>query len=482
MASWLWSDIDLFQERYEKSATALVLTKQLLERKESLTGGEKEFLMLYGRVADAQPEFFTRVWRDPSAYYWVRLTYELLGSVLNEAPLSRLGRAHCAATGLEPSEALPRQLADFKRFVLGMAVVANDDLDFQQPIEVSLPFAIPGTALSLCGEGIVEIAGLRAGCLLVRQAGNEWGLALAGGDQAQGPIVVSQAPIVAWQSCELMMQPHLFNNLPAMIRNDPVVASGHSYQERFAKVIQQGMHLMERYHPRAFAQFAEVMSVAAIKPLHAGGYVNVSYSDLPGACVISATDNAYEIADVLIHEFHHNRLFFIEEKAPFFEDGEDAVSSLRFYSPWRNDLRALMGILHGLYVFIPVREFWGNVARDQSLSTEEKDFARTWVTRNTLELTIGVHQLAHHARFTPFGRDLFAQLQENVQSLHNAMLADGLSYDHPALAARENGTFGPALSQADGHHLSVREAVLQHVRAHAPDDQYNDIRGSVDFG
>lgn len=482
VAPLIWNDVELFDQRHEKSATALVMTKQLVEQESALAGLQADFLEVYGRVADADPDLFTRVWRDPTAYYWVRLTYELLGSILGEQPLARLARAHCSATDLEPQEALRRQLSGFKRFALGIAVLAQEDWEFGQPLEVRLPFAIPGTFLSLDGEGEVDVAGFRGGSLLLRHAGREFRLGLVRGERTPSGVVVCEAPRVDWKDCELMLQPHAFNDLPAMIRNDPVVTSGHAYQQGYVDVVRQGLRLMERYHPRAFTQFAEVMTVVAIKPLDVGGYVNVSYSDLPGAFVISATENAYEMADVLIHEFHHNRLFFIEENAPFFEDGENAVSDMRFYSPWRGDLRALMGILHGLYVFIPVREFWGNVARDETLDPTERDFARTWVARNTLELSIGAHQLDRHARFTQFGRELFEQLKERVRSLRDEMLADGLTFEQPALTAGDDGVFRPAFSETDGHRLSVREAVLRHMRGHAPQDQFDDIRSGVDFG
>jgi hypothetical protein len=188
------------------------------------------------------------------------------------------------------------------------------------------------------------------------------------------------------------------------------------------------------------------------------------------------------MADVLIHEFHHNRLFFIEENGKFFEDGEAAVGEKRYYSPWRSDPRALMGILHGLYVFVPVREFWGNVARDEQLDARQREVARNWVARNTLELSIGVHQLRHHARFTSFGRTVFRLLTERVRSLQEEMLADGLSYDCPAFRFDQDGLYTPALSATDGHRLSVREQVLNHLQNHAPSAQFEEIRSTVDFG
>ncbi len=67
-----------------------------------------------------------------------------------------------------------------------------------------------------------------------------------------------------------------------------------------------------------------------------GSFPNVSFSDLPGAFILSAVREPYWLADALIHELLHNRLFFIIERGEILERGEGAEPS-EFYSPWRDD-------------------------------------------------------------------------------------------------------------------------------------------------
>ena len=63
----LWVDEELYQQRYEKAASALVAIKMALERNTPLRGGEREFLELFSTMAAADAEAFTQVWRDPTA-------------------------------------------------------------------------------------------------------------------------------------------------------------------------------------------------------------------------------------------------------------------------------------------------------------------------------------------------------------------------------------------------------------------------------
>ena len=89
----------VFEDRYEKSASALVAAAQILEKERPLSGNEQEFLDLYQLALAADPENFTKVWLDPSSYFWVRVAYELLGSCLSENPLPTRAKEYCETLG-----------------------------------------------------------------------------------------------------------------------------------------------------------------------------------------------------------------------------------------------------------------------------------------------------------------------------------------------------------------------------------------------
>ena len=147
-ADILWNDQGLYHARYEKTASALIAIEHVLDRNRILGGRESEFLELCQRVAATDSAAFTRVWHDPTSYFWVRLAYEFVGNCITPSPLSALGQSCARARGtVDGRSTLSAHLDDFKRFVLALSIVSDSEQSFRAPLEVTLPFAIPSTRL-----------------------------------------------------------------------------------------------------------------------------------------------------------------------------------------------------------------------------------------------------------------------------------------------------------------------------------------------
>ena len=89
----------------------------------------------------------------------------------------------------------------------------------------------------------------------------------------------------------------------------------------------------------------------------------VSFSDntVPGALFVSVMQrdqliDAYDLADSLIHEYRHQKLYLLEQKWPVVEP-----SSIKVTSPWREDPRPPSGLFHAIFVFVELRRFWKHV-------------------------------------------------------------------------------------------------------------------------
>jgi len=86
----------------------------------------------------------------------------------------------------------------------------------------------------------------------------------------------------------------------------------------------------------------------------------VSFSDnaVPGALYVSVVQrggliDAYDLADSLLHEYRHQKLYLLERGAPVVEPTAQKV-----VSPWRQDLRPPSGLFHAIFVFVELRRFW----------------------------------------------------------------------------------------------------------------------------
>jgi hypothetical protein len=205
------------------------------------------------------------------------------------------------------------------------------------------------------------------------------------------------------------------------------------------------------------------MRLVVVKRTNEGPYTNVSYSELPGCCVTSHGSNALVIADRLLHEYQHNRLFALEERGMFFEADSGAATDCRHYSPWRNDPRPMQGLLHATTVYVSSCRLWLRVHAAADVTPDEMLYAADRLVRIPLQLALASAVLEREARFTDHGRRIFEILRAEIAELARAVAATSVPADVPALDGTDGGVFAPVLDEA-GRALSAREAVADHVR------------------
>lgn len=91
-----------------------------------------------------------------------------------------------------------------------------------------------------------------------------------------------------------------------------------------------------------------------------------SCREVVGIVYLSYDRNPLVIAEALVHECAHSRLYLLEEAEPLVESGGYEP---KYYSPWQNQLRPMFGILHAVYVFERVIRFLGQVLNRRRAST-----------------------------------------------------------------------------------------------------------------
>lgn len=464
----LWHDRSLLAARHEKAARALVGVHRVLARSRPLGGREDEFLALYRWILEVDPGAFTRVWADPYAYFWLRVTWEALRSLQSGAALAPLAEAHLAPTDpVDLARALARHLGEFKRLAVGAALVVGCDIELDVPLRLSLPATLPGTSLVLSGNGpsgtgTLELDGLRGGSLCGRVDGVDVSLPLDDGPTQAGPLRVRHCPVVRTGGCEIRMQPLAF----AISALDTGLAPADAtleMQQANRGLLEASLEIVRHHQPDTFEQIAEHVRVVAFRRRIPGSYRNnLTNADVPGAILVSAIPNPVWIAHVLVHEFHHNRLFCLEEQGPFFQDSSAAAHDAHFASPWRPDPRPLHGILHGLYVHVPVAHFWLALL-EADIDEPTRSLAVDRALRSWHQNRFATGELQRHARFTPFGQRLFDQLRADVAALGVRIRALGLPDDAPAFVCRDDGS--PAPRSDATHAVTVRAEIAAHLRS-----------------
>ena len=129
-------------------------------------------------------------------------------------------------------------------------------------------------------------------------------------------------------------------------------------------VVEQAFQVIDRWRP-ALGQEIRIASRAVqfVRDPLANAKKIVSFSDnsVPGALYVSMMQDgslvdSYDLADSIIHEHRHQKLYLLERQNPTVEP-----NSLMVPSPWREDPRPPSGLLHAVFVFVELRRFWSYV-------------------------------------------------------------------------------------------------------------------------
>lgn len=119
-----------------------------------------------------------------------------------------------------------------------------------------------------------------------------------------------------------------------------------------------------------------------------------------GAIFLSAAYEDLRLAEAMVHEFHHNELYLLQESEMLAGVVENDV----FYSPFRPDPRPFDGLMHALFVFTGVANFIARAERLPTMTAQARGLRhrRCEVVR---QLRIGLTQVPS-ARLTPIGAEL----------------------------------------------------------------------------
>jgi hypothetical protein len=236
-----------------------------------------------------------------------------------------------------------------------------------------------------------------------------------------------------------------------------------AFQFEHAGLVSEALSAIRRFQPWTFSHLAAGLHTIALKP-YDETLVNVTASELPGAFVCTVPSDPYALASSFIHEFHHNTLFGIEEQGRFFEASEqDEIEGENHYSPWVETLRPLHGILHAVYVFIPVFRYWSAILRDGSIGERRLALAREQLAQIPAQLQIGVNQLRRHAKFTPFGATLMDELAAEAKEAQAEVRTMGITLKTPVVGVSISGALRPLVRA--GRQVTVGEILLEHLDA-----------------
>jgi uncharacterized protein len=142
-----------------------------------------------------------------------------------------------------------------------------------------------------------------------------------------------------------------------------IAFDGPEVAETAAPVVAEALEIIRSWRPALYEEMVRICrAVQFVRDPAAHPEKIVSFSDnsVPGALYVSVMQgdriiDPYDLADSLVHEHRHQKLYLLERRFPMTAAGALVVS------PWREDLRPPSGLLHAVFVFVELRRFWEHV-------------------------------------------------------------------------------------------------------------------------
>ena len=177
-------------------------------------------------------------------------------------------------------------------------------------------------------------------------------------------------------------------------------------------VVKEALEIIKQWRPALAAEITSAcQSVQFVRDPTAHPEKIVSFSDdsVPGTLFVSVTQgdgliDPYDLADSLIHEHRHQKLYLLERFGPTV-----SPSAPRVVSPWRADLRPPSGLLHAVFVFVELKRFWEYVRDTGPVRMHNRALNQLGDTERNLKLGISTLRTC---QMTPLGNSLINILEK----------------------------------------------------------------------
>lgn len=130
----------------------------------------------------------------------------------------------------------------------------------------------------------------------------------------------------------------------------------------------------------------------------------------------SSTDQPLLMAEMIIHELSHQRLFRLQDTDPLLDPNFHGTGWERceIYSPWRDDPRPVNGVFHGFIVFTEAAKFWISLISQGKLNDVNLDISKRRMAMLALQLSHAKQSLKD-CRYTTLGKSVFDYYVEELE-------------------------------------------------------------------
>lgn len=192
------------------------------------------------------------------------------------------------------------------------------------------------------------------------------------------------------------------------------------------ELISKAFEVIEAYNPHLKEEIIQLSPVIVLiqDPLSPPDqFVSFSDNETPGALYIcirhkDSFATPYDIADAIIHEHRHQKLYLLERYAPVINSNFPYV-----FSPWKQEIRPVSGLFHAVFVFDELQRFWKYIAEHYTVMSE---ISQREIIKNRRMLEEALETLKT-CSITPIGKKLLKKIHDNLLSKERGFYEETIS-------------------------------------------------------
>lgn len=197
------------------------------------------------------------------------------------------------------------------------------------------------------------------------------------------------------------------------------------------KLLDEVWELLTHHHPAWAREIAA--GIRLVSPV-VRGHATAGFSSAGaiGAVAAPAGLGVSAMAETFVHELQHSKMNALSRLVSL----TDADAPGWYYAPWRGDPRPLTGMLHGVFAFVAVAEFWLASRREGAPTAAAAEF---WLAYYRRQVGWALDSLASATGLTDAGIELVADVRRRLAACLRAdvatevdAVADRLVVDHYA--------------------------------------------------
>jgi hypothetical protein len=148
---------------------------------------------------------------------------------------------------------------------------------------------------------------------------------------------------------------------------------------------------------------------------------SMSPKSLTGTVYLPELQDSTLIAECFVHECLHQYLYRLEHVSSLFLNNE-GLNEL-YYSPWKNEPRSLIMVLHGAFVFTGVLMFYHELCH-KDLPEKFIIVYKERIAYRCSQVRIALDVLASNNKLTKFGNDIVQILETQIIELKKSSFYD----------------------------------------------------------